>query len=505
MISTDSVALAPVFGIFSIFLFVLLVIILVKKPKVGAWLVSAVILLPLLFFVLTGVRLHGIAPIAPVLGIGGCFAFVLLLMLLHHRPKVAIGLLVAMIVAFGAMFFSYQSVRVPSPQPTVHRQNTQRSYGPPHPDKVYEDFARATSASSPDVSYVEVGRPSSSVAPVSSDVSYADAGQPAVTAPIWSEGVEDQYEADIYPSKTAAVSALGPKLKDWVQQVSVEANEPIEIVLFQEDHNRSIVWRFERAIEEALPGIACSIESGSRNINWNEIGVTLQFEVTMSQTPSWETHSPALQEHVPPRLMMDNGRAVAKARCRERETTVTQSFIEKPWADDFSSFINERSDRHFLIARSQGACTSENEAKRQAEADACRQLNQRLAETFPRSFPKQPIPALTPSNLRERGFVVDQFLQSFDGMSGRLWRQALLIDVGAEKMARLEGDTHVVMQVERRTWAHMIVSSIGALLVIVLSYLFLNMATRGYYVWSLRIAGFVLAVVGILSIILVLR
>lgn len=483
------VALVPMVAVFSVFFFVLLIVLLVKSPKIGAWLVSVVVLVPLLAVVLKGMP-GGVGPLMiPVFGIAGCFVFVLLIIMLQKTPKAAIGLIVAIVsvVLLGVLNVLPVTRHLdrPGPPHARVRQHAEPSYMPPHPDKAYEDFTDARVRSA--------------------DVSYANHGGNSATAPIWSEGVDDQYEADICPSKEAAVSALGPKLKDWVQDVVAEANEPVEIVLFQEDHNRSIVWRFERAIEEALPGVACSIESGSRNIDWNEIGVTLRFEVTMSQTPSWENHGPALRENVPPRLMMDNGRAVAKARCRERETTVTQSFIEKPWADDFSSFINERPDRHFLVARSQGACTSENEAKRQAEADACRQLNQRLAETFPRSFPNQPIPALTPSNLRERGFVVDQFLQSFDGLSGRLWRQALLIDVGAEKMARLEGDTHIVMQVERRTWAHMIVSSIGALLVIVLSYLFLNMATRGYYVWSLRIAGLVLAVAGIVSIILILN
>ncbi len=490
MIAMVSVALAPVFGIFSIFLFVLLIIVLVKKPKVGAFLVSAIVLIPLAALALNRMpRLH--PPVMPVVGIGGIFVFVLLIIMLHRTPRAAVGLIVAIVIVLGTMWLT--PGHLAHQQPATIRQQTQSNYVPPNPEVIYEDFRQIDAPSSHNI---QLG---------SADVSYVDTSQPTVTAPIWSEGVDDQYEADIYPSKKAAVSALGPKLKDWVREVVTEANEPIKIVLFQEDHNRSVVWRFERSLEEAIPGVTCSIESGSRNIDLNEIGMTLRFEVDTSQTPSWENHSPILQENVRPMILMDSGRAVAKARCRERETTVTQSFSEKPWADDFSAFVNERPDRHFLVARSRSACTSENEAKRQAEADACEQLSLRLADAFPKSFPGPEIPGVTLADLQEDGFVVDQFVQSFDGLSGRLWRQALLIEVSRSKMARLERDKRIGMRVERMTWAHMILSSIGALAIIVVSYLFLNMATRGYYVWSLRIAGVVLAIAGIVSIILILR
>jgi hypothetical protein len=100
---------------------------------------------------------------------------------------------------------------------------------------------------------------------------------------------------------------------------------------------------------------------------------------------------------------------------------------------------------------------------------------------------------------------VDLFLQSFDGVSGRFWRHAMLIDASPEKLNRLDARMNQLASGQRMSWARMIVSAIGVLVIIVLSYLFLNMATRGYYVWSLRIAGTVLAIAGIVSIVLVLR
>ena len=81
----------------------------------------------------------------------------------------------------------------------------------------------------------------------------------------------------------------------------------------------------------------------------------------------------------------------------------------------------------------------------------------------------------------------------------------MLIDTSAQKLNRLGSRMAAQVRVERITWAGMILSAIGVLLVIIVAYVFLNMATKGYYVWSLRIAGMVLAVAGVISILLVLR
>ena len=57
----------------------------------------------------------------------------------------------------------------------------------------------------------------------------------------------------------------------------------------------------------------------------------------------------------------------------------------------------------------------------------------------------------------------------------------------------------------RVTWARMGFSAIGVIVLIGAIYFFLNMATMGYYEWSLRIAGIVLAIVAVISILMVVR
>ena len=322
--------------------------------------------------------------------------------------------------------------------------------------------------------------------------------EPAVTAPIWSEGVENEYEADICPSKLAAVRALARRMRKPIEHAIADMDTVTKIVIFQDENDGLLAGPFKQVLAEALPSIPCSVLFGLRNIDANEIGITLRFQTTVyPQVLPVIPEQVASQPAIRPSL-------VANARHRDWEATARQDFIDKPWVEDFAGFANTRADEQFVVARSWETCTSENEAKTQAIRDACDQVSALAGEKWS-TVPGQAPLTVSSTDLLEGGFIVDQFAQSFDGMSGRIWRQALLIDTSAEKLGWLGSRKTAEVTVVRVTWARMILSALGVLVVIIATYLFLNMATRGYYVWSLRIAGVVLAVMGVISILLVLN
>jgi hypothetical protein len=118
---------------------------------------------------------------------------------------------------------------------------------------------------------------------------------------------------------------------------------------------------------------------------------------------------------------------------------------------------------------------------------------------------KLPKPQITATDVLQGGFIVDRFAQSFEGTVGKIWRQALLIDVSGPKLAQLAGQKAREFRQAKDTWARMGFSAVGVLVLIGAIYFFLNMATMGYYEWSLRIACVVLAIVGVLSILMVVR
>ena len=87
------------------FLFVLLIILITKAPKAGAWVIGGLLLLAPLFlyrFAAGGALAHPQA--IPLFVVPVTFLFVLLVILLAKAPKVGVGLIVAIVVMVVAGF-----------------------------------------------------------------------------------------------------------------------------------------------------------------------------------------------------------------------------------------------------------------------------------------------------------------------------------------------------------------------------------------------------------------
>jgi hypothetical protein len=196
---------------------------------------------------------------------------------------------------------------------------------------------------------------------------------------------------------------------------------------------------------------------------------------------------------------------VATAFTEDRRASAEARFIDKPWVESFGAFASARPNESLIIARSTGTSTSESEANQQALDDARARLTEALGRQEGHRFAEMGQPAISTTDVLNGGFIADRFVQSFDGSAGKIWRQALLIDVSGPKLAQLARlKMHQGREV-KESWARMGFSVIGVLVLIGAIYFFLNMATRGYYEWSLRIAGVVLAIVAIVSVLMIVQ
>ena len=479
----------PVFGISIPFIFVLLILLLTKTPKLGIWVVGGLIttvVFGLLILLPIGVH-DGVVPspdhdAIPLLGISVPFLFVLLILLLSKAPKVGAGVIIGVVLMGLAGTVLWLSA---SRRPVVQ---TQSIVGPGGRIRIRQETL-------PD------GRRGDWRIPAPAAPTPVVTPEPAVASPIWSEGVENEYEADVYPSDLAAARALGRRMAEPIRNVADDPNAATTIVLFQEETQRQLVTALHDALEKELPGVPCYLRADLRNLQSGEVGVTLRLD-QKRQVVNYSSDDGRLVDLTVP-SPVQSGRIVATAFREDKRTSAEASFLNKPWVEDFAGFAGEKPERQFVVARSWETCTSENEAKNQAVRDACAQISALVGQKWS-TVPGRPPVTVSSVDVLEGGFIVDQFVQSFDGLSGRLWRQALLIDASAEKLSRLGSHKVAEVRVIRKTWAGMILSAVGVLIVIIASYLFLNMATRGYYVWSLRIAGTVLAIAAIVSIILIL-
>jgi hypothetical protein len=478
------------------FLFILLIILISKSPKTGAWILGGLIfVVPLLLFsrfAAGGPRPGvGMGPAAlPLLIIPLTFVFILLVVLLTKAPKAGVGLIVALVVMGVLGVFFATAV--------THRRPTHAVSVPPLP------------------------RTPERRAPV-----------PVTPAPIWSAGLEKEMDAEVYPSKLAALRVFGARVDKAVRELGSDSNSPAQITLFQEELERTLVVELKNAIQQALSQVTCVIEAEPRNLRPEEVGVTVRLVDVDVQHAPWtrvaevrtnntglsavsrvavgaqSPESAAVRTPESAAFQAASGRLELDVFNSVKHVTAHRQFVEKPWVEDFATFASTRPQQAFIIARSLGTCTSEAEANQQALDDARARLEEAIVnQRGPKPGPPGPSWSMTPvtaTDVLQGGFIADRFAQSFEGSVGKIWRQALLIDVSGSKLAQLSRAKITEFREVRMGWARMGLSAVGVIVLIGVIYFFLNMATMGYYEWSLRIAGVVLAIVAVISVLMVVR
>jgi hypothetical protein len=322
---------------------------------------------------------------------------------------------------------------------------------------------------------------------VESDVTRSE----GTTTAIWLPGIEDEFEANVYPSKLSAVRSLGPRIGEPVRQVFGEQTWPTNGILFQGVHDNTLLEEFTKTVARAFPQIKWTIEPETVAVQSDDIGIRLDLVKVQTYPAPWPSASEST---------MTSGTIQATVLAADKQAGIEADFVEKPWVEDFSGFLNTKPDSRFIIAKSADSCLTEAEANHQALENACAQVTEMLGQASQR-LPRVPAPfaaPVNPTDILEGDFVLDRFVQNFKGTAGRIWRQALLIDASAEKLTELARHKAVVARARKMSWARMSLSVVGLLVLITIVYAFLNAATKGYYAWSLRVAGIVLALIVII-------
>ncbi|HUT45644.1 MAG TPA: hypothetical protein VMX36_05130, partial [Sedimentisphaerales bacterium] len=223
----------------------------------------------------------------------------------------------------------------------------------------------------------------------------------------------------------------------------------------------------------------------------DEVGIRIDLVKIQNHAAPWMSGSHS---------EMTSGTIQASVLAGDKQASMIAEFIDKPWVEDLSGFLNTSPNSRFIIAKSAESCMTEAEANHQAVQNACSHVADMIGQT-PLRRDGVPISFARPVNstdVLEGGFILDRFVQSFNGTAGKIWRQALLVDVSTEKLKNLAQRKAVIALARKTGFARMFFSIFGLIVLITVVYAFLNAATKGYYVWSLRIAGVVFALVVII-------
>ena len=130
------------------------------------------------------------------------------------------------------------------------------------------------------------------------------------SAPIWTEGIEDQFEADVYPSKQSAIKALEIRTK------------------------------------------------GQGGADFNAVDLE-------THTAPWSGGFESKQS---------SGKIEASVTVGEGQNAIIANFVEKPWVENLADFVNRNPKNKWILARSQHSCTTQAEAEQQAMSDACKKI-----------------------------------------------------------------------------------------------------------------------------------
>jgi hypothetical protein len=298
-----------------------------------------------------------------------------------------------------------------------------------------------------------------------------------VQSPIWSEGIEDQFEADVYPSKISAIRSIAVKIGKQFRNIMVGSEMPETIVIIQNSQELELVEQLRDAIIKRYPDMKCRIVGGSSVFNVNEAYLNF-YSVQNDTTRVFQGF----------RNILQSGTFQATFSNQNRSTIISVDYVEQPWVEDFASFANSQPGKHYVVAKSNETSMSPDEANMQAIQDACKQVGALLLNF-------QNPAKLNYNGLLKSGVVADKFVQSFDGTAGKIWRQAILLDVSPEKLSLMAEIISGANRTRSMNWIRTILSVLGLFVLITIVYAFLNTATKGYYSLTLKVAGIIIALI----------
>lgn len=243
------------------------------------------------------------------------------------------------------------------------------------------------------------------------------------------------------------------------------------------------------AIREQLPPTDDILDKSTPLVSPKELEVLLGLE---------GMHSEASASSIPRTLTIECVGAATLSK--------SVSYYEKLWADDFLAFKNQKPKGTWIVARSSSPAATPAEAAAEARHSAAESLRKLVRERAPKDRLRwddegnEWLKEKLEKDLREDLHIADKFEQRFDRTYAIVFREALLVDVSSDTIKKLSNDYASELNKRRETWQHVIFSVGGLFALVYVLYLFVNSATRGYFVWRLRTTATLLAFVGALLV-----
>jgi hypothetical protein len=301
---------------------------------------------------------------------------------------------------------------------------------------------------------------------------------PSVGSEIW--------PADVYPSRDQAVGGAVRGLAIRVSDIAPDAD--YERVVVVSDAPESLVHTASMELNRAILRESNVVDPVQPDAN-----SVLRVELRHSGDPNAQRGQVELQARI-------SGRAIdASAR-----------YVRKDWLVDLPAFRREHPSDRWHAIHTSGVHASEQLARRAALEEAMVRLMvptlQAVQERDYRSPLKQPSPSEVQDELRRRlrsgSMISDEFVQQIDRPYGTIHRVSLLVREDHRVLDDIASTVTRRRDSVARDWLWTAGSVGGVSVVVLLVYLLVNAATKGYYTWSLRIGAVALAAGGAVLVLL---
>lgn len=304
----------------------------------------------------------------------------------------------------------------------------------------------------------------------------------------WDPDITRRFLADKYPSAPSAATGLTHHLvRTWKEQTGSNAIPArVKVCGFSAT---GVLAAIDAAVREEWPGVPVEISpQTSEPVTAERVATTLPAgdEAVAQATVVLEAQVLAtVSDDLGPPVRWGSLQVVLNPATHR--LSAVGEWSDKPWLDDLPAYRSklaasgERLD--LLVGYSQGLAATPVEAHRGAVASAAQLLRTELARRVPGAV----VPDAAALEVYAQRGLRDEFVQLLRRPYGDVYRAAVLVSVSPDMLATQRmGDV-------RGTLARLV----GLLLLTVLVYLFLNAATKGYYVWSVRLVAVAVAVVGL--------
>jgi hypothetical protein len=309
---------------------------------------------------------------------------------------------------------------------------------------------------------------------------------PIAEAP--SPAFDQELNADVYPSLQSGAVALTRRLLDSLHKL-IPDGVKLGTLTITGDAPPDILAAVAEAARAKLPGASVGIQGMPANPAGDGTAADLRIYVRRS------IHS----SQITARLLPGGGGNGLTEHARVTE----KPWVEAPWqslSTDGSQPASRWSEGPYRFAVHSELSSSQTEARRQALRRVVERLQPVIEGRLGRTLSGSEKAWLTRQlwmDVEAGRLRTDRFEQKITKPYGQVWRCSMLVDSPEGEIAGLTSGYLRQLNVRRAGWRHTLLMAAGLAVGIIVLYLFLNMATKGYYMWTLRVAGVVAVAAGV--------